>query len=104
MISDNVSICPKCGGTLKFYDTDQRIIRTKGRISRYIKVRRLRCLDCKRVHREIPSDIFPYKQYEVEIIKGVLEDFITPGTYGYEDYSCEMTMVRWKSQKLHLLL
>ncbi len=104
MITDNVLNCPKCGGVLRYYDSVQRIKRTKGRVSKYIRMRRLRCDDCRSVHREIPSDISPYKQYEGELIKGVLEGFITPQTYGYEDYPCEMTMIRWKSQKLHLLL
>ena len=29
MISDNQSICPKCGGQLKYYDHVQRLVRTK---------------------------------------------------------------------------
>lgn len=104
MIIGNILICPKCGGDLRYYDNVRRIVRTKGRISKYIKIRRVRCLDCKRVHREIPDSIFPYKQYEAELIRGVLEGFITPETYGYEDYPSEMTMIRWKAQKIHLLL
>ena len=53
----------------------------------------------------IADYISPYKQYEAEVIRGVLEGFITCETYGYEDYPCEMTMARWKnSQELQLLL
>lgn len=40
----------------------------------------------------------PYKQYEAEVIIGVLEGFITCETIGFEDYPCEMTMVRWQAQ------
>ena len=104
MVLDDVPICPKCGGDLKFYDTVQRIVRTKGRVSKYIRLRRLKCLKCGAVHREIPDIIFPYKQYEAEIIKGVLEGLITPETYGYEDYPSEMTMTRWRAQTIHFLL
>lgn len=104
MVSADISICPKCGGDLKFYDTVSRIVRTKGRVSKYIRLRRLKCLKCSAVHREIPGIIIPYKQYETEIIRGVQEGFITPEIYGYEDYPCERTMVRWKSQKIHFLL
>lgn len=104
MISDNILICPKCGGGLKFYDKVSRIMRTKGKSTKYIKLRRLKCLECSAVHREIPAFLFPYKQYEAEVIKGVLEGLITPETYGYEDYPCEMTMARWKAHKIHLLL
>ena len=57
------------------------------------------------IRRELPDYISPYKQYEAEVIRGVLEGFITCETYGYEDYPCEMTMARWKnSQELQLLL
>lgn len=96
--------CPDCGGVLKYYDRVSRIVRTKRRNTSSIRVRRLRCTRCGHLHRELPNDIFPYKQYEAEIIKGVLEGFITPDTIGYEDYPCEMTMVRWMTQKIQLPL
>ena len=44
------------------------------------------------------DDIDPYKQYEAEVIIGGLEGFITCETIGFEDYPCEMTMVRWQAQ------
>lgn len=95
MIVNNVSKCPNCNGALKYYDTVKRIVRTKGGVKRHITIRRLRCVVCNRLHRELPNFIFPYKQYESEIIKGVLEGYITPETIGYEDYPCEVTMARW---------
>ncbi len=95
--------CPKCGGNLKRYDNVQRIVRTKGRSTERICIRRLRCIACGAVHRELPNFIYPYKQYEAEIIRGVLEGLITPDTLGYEDFPCEMTMMRWKAQKSHPL-
>ncbi len=103
MITNNESICPFCEGTLKYYDRVQRIVRTKGRNTRIIKIRRLRCLACGALHRELPNCIFPYKQYEAEIITGVLEGFITSETLGYEDYPCDMTMIRWRMQKIRIL-
>lgn len=103
MISSNVSKCPFCGGTLKYYDRVPRIVRIKGGQKRRVKIRRLRCVVCRKLHRELPEFIFPYKQYESEIIKGVVEGLITSDTFGFEDYPCAMTMERW-SQKLQLLL
>lgn len=98
-------ICQRCGKPLKYYDSVPRIVRTTARKTCQIKVRRFRCTSCKQVHRELPDYIFPYKQYEVEVIRGVLEGFITCETYGYENYPCEMTMIRWRnSQELQLLL
>ena len=101
MININEVVCPKCGGKLRYYDNVQRIVRTKGRRTKYIIIQRMRCLKCGSLHRELPEDILPYKQYEAEIIRGVLECFITSETIGYEDYPCERTMFRWITQNLH---
>ena len=98
MVGFNVSICPNCRGHLKYYDSVPRIVRTRGRATDRIRIRRFRCSNCRKIHREISDDICPHKQYEAEIIRGVLDGFITPNTYGYEDYPCEMTMRRWKNQ------
>lgn len=98
MVRNNVERCPKCSGRLKHYDTVKRIFRTKYRKTKCIRIDRLKCLKCGSVHRKIPMNIFPYKQYETEMIKGVLEGYITSETLGYEDYPCAMTMTRWKSQ------
>lgn len=103
MISKGNAICPICGGYLKPYDMVQRIVRTKCRKTVWVKVRRLRCPACNRIHRELPDYILPYKQYETEIIRGVIEGLITTETLGYEDYPCEMTMSRWRSQNLQLI-
>ena len=57
MISDNQSICPKCGGQLKYYDNVQRLIRTKFGNKKRVAIRRLRCCKCHAVHRELPDFI-----------------------------------------------
>jgi len=87
--------CPKCGADLKYYDTVRRTVRTKQRKVRRAYIRRLRCPVCGSIHRELPSFIFPFKQYEKEIILGVLDGLITPETLGFEDYPCEATMQYW---------
>ncbi len=104
MTTETKTVCFRCGQDVKYYDSVSRMIRSKGRKTRKIKIQRFRCLDCGCIHRDLPEDIFPHKQYEAEIIRGVLEGFITPETIGYEDYPCEMTMIRWKAQKSQLLL
>lgn len=95
MITTKNTKCPKCNGKLKYYDKVQRIIRAKGGHARWIDIRRFRCIKCHSIHREIPDSIFPYKQYEAEIIQGVLDGHITPFQLEYEDYPCEKTMERW---------
>lgn len=104
MVPKNVCICPKCGGKLSHYDSVKRIVRTKARRTEWARLRRSRCANCGALHRVLPDVLFPYKQYEAEVIIGVLEGLITCETIGFEDYPCEMTMERWKAQKEQLLL
>lgn len=56
------------------------------------------------MHSELPDYIFPHKHYEVEIIQGVLDGYITSDTLGYENYPCAETMEIWKAQSLQGLL
>lgn len=104
MVTKNKKICPGCGDDLKYYDSVQRGVRTKGRVVKQVKLRRLRCVSCGSVHRELPECVCPYKQYESEVIFGVLDGIITTETLGYEDFPCEVTMTRWKTHNLQLLL
>lgn len=104
MVCEDKIICPKCGGTLRYFDRVQRIVRTKNRETDWIGIRRFRCSNCGALHRALPKNLFPYKQYEAEVVRGVLEGLITCETLGFEDYPCEMTMLRWISQKSQLLL
>lgn len=92
-------LCLVCRQPLKYYDSVPRVIRTRGRQSKQVRVQRFRCPQCGEIHRELPDYIFPYKQYDAEIIRGVLEGFITCETFGYEDYPCEMTMIRWRASR-----
>ena len=103
MIRFGETECPKCKGELIFYDNVPRVLRHKRRETEWIKLRRMKCTDCRSIHRELTEDILPYKQYEAEIILGVREKLITPNTFGFEDYPCEMTMNRWLSLTLFLL-
>ena len=104
MVTTEQSVCPNCGGALKYYDSVPRLVRTKGRRKFQVSVRRFRCVRCGAVHREITELLFPRKHYEAEVIIGVLEGLITCETLGFEDFPCEMTMLRWLSQKAQLLL
>lgn len=90
--------CPYCKGDLKYYDSVKRIVRSKNRTTKHVILRRLKCTRCGKMHREIPKFLHPHKEYEIEVITGVLEGFITPTTLGYEDYPCEMTMKRWVTE------
>ena len=95
MVEGGECVCPVCGGMLKYFDKVQRIVRTKYRKTEWMEIRRLKCSKCGALHRELPDYIYEYKQYESEIIDGVIEGFITSDTLGFEDYPCERTMANW---------
>lgn len=95
-----VGNCLICGSKLKYYDSVRRIVRTKCRESSWIIVPRYQCVECGCIRRCLPDYIYPYKQYESEIIDGVISGFITYDTIGFEDYPCEMTMNRWRTQNI----
>lgn len=95
MVSADKTSCPKCAGRLRYFDSVKRVVRTKARRTEWIEIRRLRCTECGALHRELPEDLFPYKQYEAEVIRGVLEGLITCETLGFDP--CEVTMARWIS-------
>ena len=80
MISDNQSICPKCGGQLKYYDHVQRLVRTKFGNKKWVAIRRLRCCKCHAVHRELPDFIFPYKQYAAQM-SAIFDGLIIDGVF-----------------------
>lgn len=80
---------------MKYFDKTPRIIRTKHRKTEWIDIRRLKCSKCGSLHRELPDNIYEYKQYEADIIDGVIEGLITSDTLGFEDYPCEQTMTNW---------
>ena len=95
MIKEDAKICPNCNGLLKHYDHVTRKIRSEyGKIEQR-KIRRFKCVECGKVHRELPKNLMPYKQFTTEIITGVIEGSITPECLEYEDYPCELTMKRW---------
>lgn len=102
MVSNDKLKCSDCGGRLKYYDKVSRIVRTKGRQTKWVKIPRYYCQSCEKIHRHLPDYIYPYKQYESEVITGVVEGYITCETIGYEDYPCEMTMIRWRALNLSL--
>lgn len=95
MIREGESTCPRCGGELHYYDKTPRVVLEGNRKKKVIEVCRYRCEECGSLHRELPDYVYPFRQYDLGVIEGVLEGFISPETYGYEDYPCELTMKRW---------
>ena len=91
------NLCTLCGGGVKYYDRVLRIVRLAERKTIWIYVQRFKCMSCGRIHRKLPANLQPYKQYDARIITGVVNGTITSNMIEFEDYPCEMTMKRWKS-------
>jgi len=95
VVKINTVICPICGGHLSGYDKVSRLVRYRRGAKGHICLKRLQCIKCGRVHREMLDSIYPHKHYTRDIIDGVVEGLITPETFGFEDYPCELTMAKW---------
>ena len=83
--------CPCCGGRLNVIGSRRRKYITSLSISKVLVIRRLICVDCKRIHHELPDILVPYKRYASEAIERVVEDesplFVTVD---------ESTLFRWR--------
>ncbi len=87
--------CPVCGAKLKYYDHVTRLVRGEFGKKDRIKIRRLKCTGCGKLHRELPS-LIPHVQFRADIVNGIVEGSISYYDLEYEDYPCEMTMDRWR--------
>jgi hypothetical protein len=85
--------CPCCDGNLKVRGSKKRKRITSEGKKLTLQIRVLKCLDCKRIHHELPDIIVPYKRYDRESIEAV----ITGGTILEVAVSAdESTINRWK--------
>ena len=92
-VSENLSVCPACGGALRVRDSKRRqVILAEGEI-RVFSLRRLKCTQCGALHQELPDLIVPHKHYSRDVITKALS-----GT----TLSCpaeNSTIYRWKQQR-----
>ena len=88
---------------MRHRDYAPRIVKFAGGVILRGKVERRYCPECRIVRRRLTNDLYPYIHYSGYIVDDVLSGRVTPDTIGYEDYPCEMTMMRWKSRKMSIL-
>jgi len=55
------------------HSTVRRHYRTEDGKKQWIRIRRLRCKECRKIHRQLPDAILPYKHYLAEVIEEALE-------------------------------
>jgi len=90
--------CPVCNSTLKYFDTKKRKLFDYGREVELVRIRRLKCERCNKIHSELPKEIIPHKHYRKEVIKDVLEYWIDHGDPIAEDGPVDITMDRWRKE------
>lgn len=99
MIRKGTKICPFCGGELQKRGTVRRKLRLGDGDLMVINLRRYNCKKCGKWHRELPSDLSPFKQYPDPIINKFISGKLTDSSIGFENYPCNVTQKRWKSHK-----
>lgn len=73
IISSEKIPCPICGGKLSGRDSRVRqLIGADGNVMR-LRIRRLRCKGCGRIHSELPDIVQPFKHYASAVIQEVLD-------------------------------
>lgn len=93
--SNAISYCPICGEPLVYRDSCERWMLLEGHERQRFLIRRLKCLKCGKLHRELPDFLTPFKQYATEIISGVLDGIVQSDDEDSADHPCEETMSRW---------
>ena len=84
--------CPLCNGFLKQRDRKSRDVKNLLGEIRHFQLRRLLCIECERLHTELPDIIQPFKHYDSETIQSVID-----GDNAAKDcVADESTMRRWK--------
>lgn len=85
--------CPDCGAKVKIRDTRRRILRDE--CVQNLRIYRVKCLKCKKIHSILPRQVWPYKQYSRSVIEKVLCFYKRIEVFG--DCSMEnSTIYRWR--------
>lgn len=92
---EHSATCPVCGETLRYRDSRIRILKKHNGVKVHIRIRRMKCSSCGRLHNELPDILTPYKHYGTEVLEDVLDGVVTAEDAVREDAPAEITMKRW---------
>lgn len=85
--------CPICGsGNFKIIGTRKRTLINSAGDLIILVIRRLRCLDCKKIHHELPDIVVPYKRHASESIETAIN-----GDKKLSAAADESTINRWRN-------
>ncbi|MFT8710427.1 MAG: DUF6431 domain-containing protein [Sporolactobacillus sp.] len=65
--------CPCCGGSLRVVGSRLRKVADLSGEQKTLRLRRLRCQTCGRIHHELPDFVIPYKRYESTCFERVVK-------------------------------
>ena len=66
--SSAISYCPVCMEELSYRDSCKRILLQEGHERHVCIIRRMKCMKCGILHRELPDFLVPYKHYTAEVM------------------------------------
>lgn len=95
-ISCENSSCPECGGILLCRDRRIRKYRDTDGKKRNIWIRRMKCVECGRLHNELPDFLVPYKQHVSITIERALKEEQEEKEILKENIPDKKTLRRWK--------
>jgi hypothetical protein len=72
--SNETQMCPICGSVLSVSGSRKRGMLEECGGKKILRIRRLWCDRCRRIHHELPDIIVPYKRYGQEAIENILSD------------------------------
>jgi hypothetical protein len=93
---NEVHTCPICGGQLRYRDSRLRIMRVYGGTKHHVRIRRLRCMTCGRLHNELPRQLTPYKHYATQVIEDVISERVDSDDDRTIDGPSPQSMKRWR--------
>jgi hypothetical protein len=71
--SKELSSCPICNSSMKVRDSRERHVILQDGTRRTYRLRRLRCIGCRRIHTELPATMLPFKHYEASAIETTID-------------------------------
>ena len=89
--------CPCCNGSLKVIGSRIRSCINGAGEKVLLVIRRLSCLQCSRIHHELPDILVPYKRHVRESI-----EVVVTGDSDLSVIAEESTLKRWKTWFLHM--
>lgn len=91
--------CPICGSELYVVGSRKRGVVEHNGDKKILRIRRLRCAHCHRIHHELPDILVPYKRYGAETIEKILLSKL----HCTDDCPCEQSTIKRTKLWFYLL-